>query len=478
MRHAVPAFNCSDARLQSEFTLSPRKPVTIDHIKPTMHDEIKNLFRQAIVASAPHLQLLVGQFVEQHEVWQKVDDSRWRSTFEYRPNISKMFREAKTQIEKASATFCESFPIYHPEYAGMVGFSETQVNWAKSHSHIVQSALRYLWWRHKTFSFADAQVDAVVQEFADFVDSDHVHLRYQSQLLNFKMPADSLAFPNDLTIRRLSEEEVSCFHGGPVSTLGFFRARFGSIHEFVLEGKLDQPKIYGNKRPGGETMQARAKAVLDRAVLALQTFKGGPVGYDCIHFRPVAFCPIGFFNIQGAGDKYVPFGSYAITTGDCELLTAHAQLIFTCSESAMEMACSRLADAENRTRVEDRIVDAVIGMEALLLAGIDDRKTELSFRFSLNYAMLFPKSERQNAFRVARDLYNLRSTIAHGSSLDKCKLLKIAGEKKLSISEAGTRATAALRTIIRHFLTSLPEKGPQYKSPEFWQRAYFGLSEA
>jgi hypothetical protein len=386
--------------------------------------------------------------------------------------MSKLFREADKQIKEASAGFCESFPVHHPEYAGMVGFRGIEGNWAKNHSHIVQSALQYLWWRHKTFELTDSHVDAIVQEFADFVDSQTVRLRFQAQLLNFKMPADSLTFPDGLTIRRLSEEEVSQFHGGPINTLGFIRPRTTSIQEFILEGELDEPKLLSNYRPAGHQMADRAKVVLDKAVLSLRTFKGGPVGYDYIHFRPVTFCPIGFFNIQGAGDKYIPFGTYSLTVDEFEPLKAHAKLIFASSETAMEMACSRLADAENRTRPHDRIVDAVIGMEALLLASIRDRKSELSFRFSLNYAMLFPSQERHQAYRVAHDLYSLRSAIAHGSSLDE-RTLKIAGDK-LSLEEAGRRATAALRTIIMHFL---PMKGAQYKNHEFWMRACLGLPE-
>jgi hypothetical protein len=272
-------------------------------------------------------------------------------------------------------------------------------------------------------------------------------------------------------IRHLNEEEVSEFHGGPIETLGFTRPRTWGLHEFILEGELEEPKILGDGPPTGQTMSERAKMVFNKAVLCLRTFKEGPVGYDYIHFKPVTFCPLGLFSV-GCGDKYVPFGSYSLSDADVEPFTKHATLIFACSETAMEMACSRLADAENRPQPQDRIVDAVIGMEALLLAGIEDRKGELTFRFSLNYAMLFPPHQRQHAYRVARDLYSLRSIIAHGSFLDENKI-KIGGER-LTLSAAGNLATATLRTIITHFL---PKKDARYKNPDFWQRAYFGLPE-
>jgi hypothetical protein len=60
------------------------------------------------------------------------------------------------------------------------------------------------------------------------------------------------------------------------------------------------------------------------------------------------------------------------------------------------LARETLADAEMRTKPEDRLVDAVIGMESLLLAGLtkDDRKGELKFRFSLHYSSKRPVDSR------------------------------------------------------------------------------------
>ena len=81
--------------------------------------------------------------------------------------------------------------------------------------------------------------------------------------------------------------------------------------------------------------------------------------------------------------------------------------------------------------------------------------------------------EVRETLRVARDLYGLRSVVAHGAALDGEKL-KIAGET-FTPDAAGKEATKALRRIVTFFL---PEKGAPYKNPEFWQRRYFGLPDA
>jgi hypothetical protein len=75
---------------------------------------------------------------------------------------------------------------------------------------------------------------------------------------------------------------------------------------------------------------------------------------------------------------------------------------------------------------------------------------------------------------MAKDLYDLRSAIAHGSNLTK-DVYRI-GEEKLSLPDASKRATEALRKIIQHFLPEV-ESTP-YKRPEFWDRAYFNLQHS
>jgi hypothetical protein len=242
----------------------------------------------------------------------------------------------------------------------------------------------------------------------------------------------------------------------------------------VIEGEYEEEMAFGEMRDDPEA-RGRVRRLLDKAVLALRTFKEGRVGYDQVRFSTVRFCPV-LTPSLGYGDIYIPPGQYSISNAEVERLQRHAALVFACNEASMQMACARLADAENRTRTEDRIVDAVVGMEAILLASIDkeDRRGELSFRFSMNYSTLFDAPEQKlMAYREARDLYGLRSVVAHGAAIDEGKL-KVAGEK-MALDAAGKRATEVLRVIINFFL---PERRPLYKSAEFWQRRYFGLPNA
>lgn len=256
--------------------------------------------------------------------------------------------------------------------------------------------------------------------------------------------------------------------GGSLLTLGFMRPRFGGPHEFVLEMEADVPKESGNVE---SHLRDLAKDLFDRAILCLRTFKAGRVGYDYIHFSPVKFCQVAMSSSCGCGDAYVPFGSYRVSKEEETPFCDHAAMLFKVAEPAMDTALGRLADAETRTRPNDRLIDAVIGMEAMLLAGL---RGELRYRFSLHYSTLFDSpEERFAAFREAKDLYDLRSTIAHGAGVNE-KRYRI-GRDKFTLAEAAMRATEALRSIVRRFLPQA-NKAP-YKKPEFWERAYFGLPE-
>src|SRR5262249_22251661 len=187
------------------------------------------------------------------------------------------------------------------------------------------------------------------------VDNPNVRFRFCSQLLNFTSSGDVIDFPEGLRIRRMSENEVTAFHGGSRETL--IRPRAFGLHEFCIEGETEEPKVLGDWTDDERPVKDHVRARLDKAILSLRTFKAGHVGYDYIHFFPVTFCPLPV-PAYGYCDLYVPFGRYTLMVEEFGPLTEHARQIFAVSEPSMEMACSRLADAETRTKPQDRLVDA------------------------------------------------------------------------------------------------------------------------
>jgi hypothetical protein len=70
-------------------------------------------------------------------------------------------------------------------------------------------------------------------------------------------------------------------------------------------------------------------------------------------------------------------------------------------------------------RQDDRIIDLVIGLEALLLGDMSVARDELSYRASLRAAHLLHSAQRPigDVFKQVKDAYGARSTLAHGGEL-------------------------------------------------------------
>lgn len=136
------------------------------------------------------------------------------------------------------------------------------------------------------------------------------------------------------------------------------------------------------------------------------------------------------------------------------------------SES-LEVAIDRLREARARPKPRDRILDAGIALEALLVPC--SIQGEISFRFSLNYASLgkTPR-ERHNRRKTASTIYNYRSKVAHGETKDE----EIITETK----NGKIKKTVPFREAAEVVLTAATEvvlKGILDPKFEFWDHAFW-----
>ncbi len=193
------------------------------------------------------------------------------------------------------------------------------------------------------------------------------------------------------------------------------------------------------------------------------------VGYDGIWIIPSELTLGSAIGTQHRfGNDHVPFGRYDLAPEEALKIEVHAKA-FEGIHPTLEMASQRLVDSSRRTKPRDTIVDAVIGLETILLASTGDR-TELRFRFSLHYALLFAKADRKTAFFTARGLYDLRSAIAHGS---QSKAEVTINGKTLTLGDAATLARSVLRKTIDIFIPN--STSPAFTKDEFWTSKELGI---
>ena len=335
---------------------------------------------------------------------------------------------------------------------------------------ILHDLLERLWDINRHFRSTDDVIASVIDEMERFLEGDVCKVVVQVQLVNFSSDENSIALPHGLRIRRMNEEEVSAYHGGDYYSVADYSSKIG-IHEFCLEGEEDVSYHFDAAPIEAPERTWSIEELMDDVVVCLRTFKSGPVAFDVVRYIPQGFCPL-ILPSHAKTDRHMLCGTFHLSSEEIPAFGIIAQQMLSNSDETLMVACSRLADAESRTQPRDKIIDAVIGLESLLLTLNHERISELGFRFALNYAMLQDKDNRLAANRFARDLYALRSKLAHGAVVSKASVRL--GEEDVSLQEAATRATTCLRQVVKFVL----EDGTtSYKTAEFWQRRYFGLAE-
>lgn len=135
----------------------------------------------------------------------------------------------------------------------------------------------------------------------------------------------------------------------------------------------------------------------------------------------------------------------------------------------LRAALHRYVLATSRQRAEDCLVDVVIGLESILLYGLQN---ELSHRFSLNGSSLcrwILGTPRYDGYRLLRSAYSARSSIVHGYG------------KKLKASGLETLANE-IRVLLSQMMVWLVRDAQKYGLPvrfesDDWLRVLFDTPE-
>ncbi|MBR1279542.1 HEPN domain-containing protein [Bradyrhizobium sp. AUGA SZCCT0283] len=430
-----------------------------------MKQPIREAIRKALGALFAELQQTpVPQ--EGHWVYQRNQTGGWQGSFVERPGTYSLITPHEKLIEQLSNEFSPLLRADYPEYmtklvglpgAGGGKFQPRMILGALAH----ESLKRFGGWNLST-----EQMDNLLDETASFFDRPTVRVRLLAPVLNVHGSTEvpTVAFGGGVIMRPITDEEVTRFYGG--NPIFQSSGRMFAFPDFVFVHELEVPEVFWTPfTPVQEPFWKQTQEALDRGILALSSFKeGGAVGYDGVH---ITLAELAFgFGLGGQhywGGDHVPVGHYELTADEAPQLEAYAKL-FEEIHPTLEMACQRLVDSGRRTKPRDSIVDSIIGLESILLVEVGERQRgETRFRFSLNYASLFPASERKSAFYRARDLYDLRSKIAHGGEPRGKE--KIDG-KEMALHEIAPLARTVLRETVLKFLPKSIR--PDFLAENYW----------
>jgi hypothetical protein len=425
-----------------------------------MKEASASALRIALKAALGRMQNTSSLPKEGHWIYHRQANGGWSGTLVPKPSLVGLLQE----LNEFTPGVQKALEQDYPDYLRAVG---TPLTVGALQPATILPLLAYeAHERFGTFAITDEQIEVLLKDVAASFDRDKVRFSLLAPALNLhgSQQTPPTTFPGGLVLRPMTDAEVTRLYGG--NPIFHPRGTLLPFVQFALIKEIDLPKIVGTV---GEITRsdilASFKEELDRCILAFAIFKdGGAVGYDGIRIIPTEFTLLGsafaFGDVQ-YGTDHVPPGRYDLTPEEAPQLASCAQ---SCGDmhSTLEMAGHRLVDSLRRPKPRDAIVDAVIGLECILLANLGER-TELRFRFSLRYASFFSKEERQEAFYTARDLYDLRSRIAHGQS--PCAKEKIHG-KMLTLAESATLARSALRKIIAFFMAN--SQAPAFMNDDYW----------
>jgi hypothetical protein len=369
--------------------------------------------------------------------------------------------------------------LHHKDHLGLVGAASSIRT--PNARYLVDWLVREVWSRYAALDVSDEVIGSLITEFGRYIDATRIRLRYTAPILNLTVEPDvaEIPLPAAVTIKQLTDAELTELYGGPLyDPLSFGRGDRGEWGRtwYAFVGEFSESKCFASEAAGPSLEVQQVQNDLQRAVLALRTFKSGPVGCRRLYIEPVDLCPVIPFDLDTGQREHVPSGRYALRADEVDCLRAHVGSIVTAERlhPALDLATMRLSDAETRTSPRDKVIDAVIGLEAVLLDTHRDEpyRQELRYRFATNYASLVDTpEERLSRFRLAKDIYDCRSQLAHGARVaeDKVKV----GEARLTLSQTAEIACKMLREIVKRFLPQGDR--PVFCRDYYWEERLFGL---
>ncbi len=257
--------------------------------------------------------------------------------------------------------------------------------------------------------FNENKFEEIYKGISDYVSNDLVKFSCSAQIFGFESDVDELIIDESVSIRKYSEAE--CKEDWQHSR--FFGSRMFILNpsDFKLEIIFSKKKEYLRHHAG------EGQTELKNALTLLRLFKSSTVRIGPIQIKPAQWVPFGGITIAGIDERHG--GSYHLNIGELlELrkLWSDIKAINLTNVYPLEIALKRFNFAHERSGLEDKLIDIMIGFETLY----SDSNTEIRYKISLRTAILIGNNleERKIIFKVMQEAYLKRSDLVHGRKLE------------------------------------------------------------
>lgn len=310
-----------------------------------------------------------------------------------------------------------------------------------------------------TFETSSSGPAHAIEEAVRYLESSTVQFQVLAPLHGFQCEVAAIEIEPDLVIIRLTDEDWEWLDPTNLMvdtlTLGH--------EEFAIRRRIELPKRLDNLSRGRSLPDhdRRVQEDFSSVISCLRMFKAGAVGFSYYRWGPATWNPTSASVARSGSQPNRLVGSpYVITDADAVAL----EPLFR-DWRAKVRGSGRLAAAlrwfnssYERLRVEERLVDYAIALEAL----VGDSEGDLTYRLSLRTAVLVGTSfdDRRDIAALVRELYKVRSRVVHGTRVETIiKKLRRAHDLGTFV----TRCEALVRDAIRkHCQGCSPEQDERF----------------
>lgn len=295
----------------------------------------------------------------------------------------------------------------------------------------------------------DQQFDAVYSNFEDEIYSDRMTVEVIAPVHGLTLD-NPVRLQESLTIERFNADEVA-------HTPFRFPSQ-GPLRltpQATIRLRFTTPKTIGQVDPRQQRQNtaqlSAATGIVESVLIALAAFKRGSFSAEYIlaHSRSAP----GLIQMSYNPINPTPRSStdnYRLEQREYDNLIGFWQTYDAAQKRkipVLDTALRRFAFANGRTAPADRIVDLVIASESLLLSGVGDPqyRAEIKYRFSTNAALALPSNKWQT-FSLFKTAYDLRSSIAHGSTPKN--EVKLPNDEKVTVTAFSDIFQEELRKVL------------------------------
>jgi hypothetical protein len=306
----------------------------------------------------------------------------------------------------------------------------------------------------KDLDFQEEQFDRICDQIEDYFYREILEYRYLSPLEGFQMEAERIELNPKFSIIRIpKEEKQGILSESSYSFLTYLSYQAVYFTDYAFEYYLEEPKVFGDAtKNSGEALPDRVVMKnFDEACSSLRLFKKGKVGYTNIRRKAKFWEPHSGTVISSLPGREVLGTEYVLSKGEILTFLDFWRVYQTGRHkegNRIEIALRRFNFAYGKVMPEDKLIDYIIGFEALLL---QDEPQELPYRMALRGAALLSKNpdERKKTFSELKAAYKERNNIVHGR---KARDIVHIGNEEVQFTKFVERIEEYLRLAIKEFL--------------------------